>query len=51
MLIGLTCTPVFDLAWFLLYLDARTRKEGWDIELGMRAARERLQSVDSGAEP
>ncbi|MCU0662005.1 MAG: hypothetical protein MUC50_06730 [Myxococcota bacterium] len=46
MLIGLTCAPIFDLAWFLLYLDARTRKEGWDIELGMRSARERLIAAD-----
>lgn len=47
-LVVLLSAPIFDLAWFLLYLDARIRKEGWDIELGMRAARERLASESEG---
>jgi hypothetical protein len=36
--------PVLDLCWFFYYLDARIRKEGWDLELGLRDAATRLGS-------
>jgi len=37
-------SPVIDLAWFFYYLDARIRKEGWDLELGFRSIARRLSS-------
>ncbi|MGN0858053.1 MAG: DUF4129 domain-containing protein [Stenotrophomonas sp.] len=35
--------PLYVGAGFGLYLDARTRREAWDIELGLRRLRQRLQ--------
>lgn len=29
--------PMASLAWFFAYLDLRTRKEGWDLELAIRS--------------
>ncbi len=43
MLIALAALPLMDLTWFFYYLNARIRKEGWDIELGFRAAAARLE--------
>lgn len=37
--------PLYVGAGFGLYLDARTRREAWDIELGLRRLRQRLQSL------
>ena len=31
------CAPFVTLVWFFVYLDVRTRKEGWDLELAFRA--------------
>ncbi len=36
--------PLARLAWFFCYLDARIRKEGWDVELAFRIEARRLQS-------
>lgn len=38
MLAVLAVQPFIGLCWFFYYLDTRIRKEGWDIELGFRAA-------------
>jgi hypothetical protein len=35
--------PLARLAWFFCYLDARIRKEGWDVELAFRIEAGRLQ--------
>ncbi len=37
--------PIARLAWFFCYLDARIRKEGWDVELAFRIEGRRLQSI------
>jgi hypothetical protein len=37
--------PLARLAWFFCYLDARIRKEGWDVELAFRIEARRLQSA------
>lgn len=37
--------PLYVGAGFGLYLDARTRREAWDIELGLRRLRQRLQAL------
>jgi hypothetical protein len=37
--------PLARLAWFFCYLDARIRKEGWDVELAFRIEAGRLQTV------
>lgn len=44
MLVALVVLPLIDLTWFFYYLNARIRKEGWDIELGFRAAASRLEA-------
>ncbi len=36
--------PLARLAWFFCYLDARIRKEGWDVELAFRVEARRLQT-------
>jgi hypothetical protein len=36
--------PLARLAWFFCYLDARIRKEGWDVELAFRVEAKRLQT-------
>lgn len=35
--------PLARLAWFFCYLDARVRKEGWDVEIALRVEARRLQ--------
>ncbi len=45
----LVITPVVDLAWFFFYLDARIRKEGWDLELGFRSITARWTEQDRRA--
>ncbi len=37
--------PLARLAWFFCYIDARIRKEGWDVELEFRVESHRLQAV------
>lgn len=37
--------PIARLAWFFCYLDARIRKEGWDVELAFRIEAQRLQGA------
>ncbi len=37
--------PLARLAWFFCYIDARIRKEGWDVELHFRVESQRLQAV------
>lgn len=39
----LLASPIVDLAWFFYYLDARIRKEGWDLELGFRSIARRIK--------
>ena len=34
--------PLARLAWFFCYLDARVRKEGWDVEIELRVEARRL---------
>jgi hypothetical protein len=36
--------PLARLAWFFSYLDARIRKEGWDLELGFRMEARRIEA-------
>ncbi|MFO8072540.1 MAG: hypothetical protein R6V85_11760 [Polyangia bacterium] len=44
MLCGLIVLPIKTLSWFFLYIDARIRGEGWDIELGLETAARRIPS-------
>ena len=37
--------PFVTLVWFFVYLDVRTRKEGWDLELAFRARAAQLERV------
>jgi hypothetical protein len=37
--------PLARLAWFFCYIDARIRKEGWDVELRFRVESHRLQAA------
>ncbi len=37
--------PLARLAWFFCYLDARIRKEGWDVEIDFRVEARRLAPV------
>jgi hypothetical protein len=37
--------PFVTLVWFFVYLDVRTRKEGWDLELAFRARAAELERV------
>jgi hypothetical protein len=37
--------PLARLAWFFCYLDARIRKEGWDVELAFRIEAQKLQTA------
>ncbi|MGH9337745.1 MAG: hypothetical protein ACRD21_28670, partial [Vicinamibacteria bacterium] len=34
--------PLARIAWFFCYLDARVRKEGWDVEIAFRVEARRL---------
>lgn len=42
MLCVLMVSPLSSLSWFFLYLNARIRGEGWDLELGLRSAAARV---------
>lgn len=44
----LLVSPFVDLAWFFYYLDARIRKEGWDLELGFRSIARRISAEKRG---
>jgi len=48
-LLGLTAfaiaAPFVTLTWFFVYLDVRTRKEGWDLELAFRTRAAELERV------
>ena len=49
MLALLAITPVGTLSWFFLYLDARIRGEGWDLELGLKATASRIPADEEVA--
>jgi hypothetical protein len=34
--------PLARLAWFFCYLDARIRREGWDVEIAFRVEARRI---------
>ena len=35
--------PFVTMMWFFVYLDVRTRKEGWDLEIAFRASAEKME--------
>ncbi len=45
----LIASPLATLSWFFLYLNARIRGEGWDIELGLKGIAARLSAEDKEA--
>lgn len=42
LMAALVVSPVIFLSWFLFYINARIRGEGWDLELGLKVAAARL---------
>jgi len=42
LLAALVVSPIAHLSWFFFYINARIRGEGWDLELGLKAAAARL---------
>jgi len=49
LLVGFAlAAPFATLVWFFVYLDVRTRKEGWDLELAFRARAEQLERSNAG---
>jgi Zn-dependent protease with chaperone function len=38
--------PIARLSWFFCYLDARIRKEGWDLEIAFRVEARRLPQME-----
>jgi len=40
---------VAQLSWFFLYINARIRGEGWDLELGLKAAAARAPGSKEAA--
>lgn len=42
LLAALLVSPIAHLSWFFFYINARIRGEGWDLELGLKAAAARL---------
>jgi hypothetical protein len=46
LLAALIASPLATLSWFFLYLNARIRGEGWDIELGLKGVAARLAAGD-----
>jgi hypothetical protein len=42
LLSALVVSPIAHLSWFFFYINARIRGEGWDLELGLKAAAARL---------
>ena len=42
MLAALLVSPIAHLSWFFFYINARIRGEGWDLELGLKAAAARV---------
>jgi hypothetical protein len=49
LLAALVASPLATLSWFFLYLNARIRGEGWDIELGLKGIAARLGPGDREA--
>jgi hypothetical protein len=49
LLAALVASPLATLSWFFLYLNARIRGEGWDIELGLKGIAARLAAADKEA--
>ncbi len=49
MLCLLVISPISSLSWFFLYLNARIRGEGWDLELGLRSTVSRLSGDEEAA--
>lgn len=49
LLAALVISPLATLSWFFLYLNARIRGEGWDIELGLKGIAARLTAGDKEA--
>jgi hypothetical protein len=49
LLAALVASPLGTLSWFFLYLNARIRGEGWDIELGLKGIAARLAAGDKEA--
>jgi hypothetical protein len=49
LLAALVASPLATLSWFFLYLNARIRGEGWDIELGLKGITARLSAGDKEA--
>ena len=43
---ALIVSPVATLSWFFLYLNARIRGEGWDLELGLKGVAARVSGAD-----
>jgi hypothetical protein len=43
--------PFITLVWFFVYLDVRTRKEGWDLEIAFRAQAARLAMTERSGSP
>ena len=43
---ALVVAPVATLSWFFLYLNARIRGEGWDLELGLKGVAARVAGAD-----
>jgi hypothetical protein len=41
--------PFATLVWFFVYLDVRTRKEGWDLEIAFRARAAHLERTSARA--
>jgi len=48
-LTALVVSPLATLSWFFLYLNARIRGEGWDLELGLKGIAARLAAGDKEA--
>ncbi len=40
--------PYVTLYWFFVYLEVRTRKEGWDLEIAFRARAQALETSSGG---
>jgi hypothetical protein len=47
LLLLILAMPLLDIGWFFVYLDARIRGEGWDLELGFKTMSRRIQNLNS----